>query len=326
MSERLRWAIIGAGSIAGAFARGLAKSETGVLTAVGSRTFDKAAAFCAEHGGTAYGSYDDAVRAEDVDAVYIALPHTGHEEWTIRCAEAGKHVLCEKPFTLDLASAERAISAVKKAGVFFAEAFMYRMHPQTMAVKEMAESGVIGEVKHINAEFSFHAGEDWDNFRAVRTEGGGGLMDVGTYCVAAIRHYYGMEPERCEFAFVPAGDGYDGSGAGLLVFAGGKTATFSSGVHLNNQNRVRIYGSEGHVEIESPWFCKGQVWVRRNGEDEVAHGPWEVADLYANEADTCARFLESKEVPMMTVEDTLANMRVLDALRASGGLSFEVEA
>jgi predicted dehydrogenase len=148
-------------------------------------------------------------------------------------------------------------------------------------------------------------------------------MDVGTYCVSAIRFYYGMEPVRCEFGYRPAGDGYDGSGAGLLVFPEGETATFSSGVHVNQQNKVRIYGTDGHIEIESPWFCSGRVWVRRNGEDEVIHGPWEVSDLYANEADTCARYLNEGEVPMMTIQDSLDNMRVLDALRASGGLSFD---
>lgn len=323
MAERLRWAIIGAGSIAKAFARGLAKSQTGVLTAVGSRSLEKAKGFCEEFGGTPFGSYEEAVTSGEVDAVYIALPHSGHEEWTIRSARAGKHVLCEKPFTLDLASAERAIAAVKEAGVFFAEAFMYRMHPQTVAVAEMVRSGVIGEVRQIHAEFSFHAGQDWENFRVERREGGGGLMDVGTYCVSAIRLYYGEEPVECKYAYCPAGDGYDGSGAGLFIFSGGRTATFSCGVHLNNQNRVRIYGTEGHIEIESPWFCKGKVWVRRNGEEEVAHGPWEVEDLYANEADVCFAHLAEREVPMMTVADTLANMKVLDALRASGGLSFE---
>lgn len=323
MAEKLRWAIIGAGSIAKAFAKGLQASETGVLTAVGSRSLDKATGFTEEFGGKPYGSYQEAVSADDVDAVYIALPHTGHEEWTIKTAEAGKHVLCEKPFTLDLASAERALQAVEKAGVFFAEAFMYRMHPQTRKVKELVESGVIGEVKHIHAEFSFHASEEWDNFRAVRTEGGGGLMDVGTYCVSAIRLYYGEDPQRCEFAFSPAGDGYDGSGAGLLVFSGGRTATFSSGVHLNNKNDVRIYGTKGHIEIESPWFCKGKVFVRVNGEDEVVHGPFEVADLYANEADRVYQFLDQKQMPDMSISDTLENMRTLDALRASGGLSFE---
>lgn len=325
MAERMRWAIIGAGNIAKAFAKGVKASKTGELVTVGSRSLEKAEAFCQEFGGRAFGSYAEAVEDAEVDAVYIALPHSGHEEWTIKCAQAGKHVLCEKPFTLDLPSAERAIAAVKEAGVFFAEAFMYRFHPQTKAVKKIVAEGVIGEVRQINAEFSFNAGTDWENFRTQRAEGGGGLMDVGTYCTSAIRLYYGEEPVRCEFAFVPAGDGYDGSSAGLLVFEGGRTATFSSGVHLNNQNRVRIYGTKGHIEIESPWFCKGRVWVRVNGEDEVEHGPWEVDDLYATEADEVAAYLEAKEIPMMSIADTLGNMRTLDMLRKSGGLSWEVE-
>ena len=323
MDEKLRWAIIGAGSIARSFAKGLSLSQTGVLVAVGSRDKSKADAFCSEFGGVGYGSYEEAVTSEDVDAVYIALPHSGHAEWTMRCAQAGKHVLCEKPFTLDFASAYRAIEEVRKADVFFAEAFMYRFHPQTQFWKRLVAEGALGKISHVHAEFSFQVDEGWNNFRAVRSEGGGGLMDVGTYCVSGIRYVFGEEPIRCEYAHQPMGDGYDGTGAGLLVFEGGRTGTFSCGVHLKNRNRLVIYGSKGHIEVESPWICDGRTWVRMNGEDEVVHEKFETAHLYACEADTVFEFLAEREIPMMSIEDTLNNMKVLDALRQSSGLKFD---
>lgn len=322
--ESLNWGILATGGIAKAFAKGVSLSKTGKLVAVGSRSRQSADEFAKSYGGTAYGSYEEVLQDPAVEAVYIALPHSMHEEWTIRCAEAGKGVLCEKPFTLDAESARRALHAVKSNDVFFAEAFMYRMHPQTVWLKEFLSGGELGEIGHVHSEFSFHVGEDWQNFRMERKEGGGGLMDVGTYSISMIRLAMGAEPIRCEFAYKPGGDGYDATGAGLLAFPGGRTATFSTGVHLENENHVRIYGSQGWLEIDSPWFCRGNVTVHIKGsEAPVTYGPWTVEDLYANEADVCAKHWSDKQVPMMTPDDSLNNMIVLDKLRASAGLSFQ---
>jgi len=321
--DKVRWGILATGGIAGAFARGLKKSKTGTLVAVGSRTQEKADAFCAEHGGKGYATYQGVADDPDVDAVYIASPHHLHVADTIMCAKAGKHILCEKPFTLDAAEAELALAAVKENDVYFCEAFMYRFHPQTQEVLKLVKSGAVGKVGHIRAEFSFQAGRDWQNFRTSRVVGGGGTMDVGCYCVSYCRAVAGAEPSRVEYSFVPAGDGYDAWGAGLLHFPGDITASIATGVHLQMENQVVIYGDEGKIVVESPWFCSAQVRLYKRGEDEPqVLGPWTVDDLYANEADGVAADIAQRYSNAMTPDDTLGNMRTLDAMRKSGGLVF----
>ncbi|MEI8283185.1 MAG: Gfo/Idh/MocA family oxidoreductase, partial [Armatimonadota bacterium] len=180
MSNQLRWGILATGSIANQFAEGLAACNSGKLVAVGSRTIERATEFCAKHGGTPFGSYAEVYNHPDVDVVYIATPHHTHMDDTIAVAKAGKGILCEKPFTLNAIESERALKAVKEANVFFMEAFMYRCTKQSAKIREWISSGLIGDVKMVNAEFAFQAGEDWTNFRNDPDLGGGGLMDVGT--------------------------------------------------------------------------------------------------------------------------------------------------
>src|SRR5476649_2381220 len=181
MADKLNWGILATGGIARQFAGGLKASKTGTLTAVGSRTIESAQKFTDQFGGKPYGSYAEVLEDPSVDAVYIALPHHMHYDWTIKCAEAGKAILCEKPFTLNALEATRALNEVRKHKVFFMEAFMYRCHPQILKLRELLAEKVIGDVKAVNSEFAFAAGKGWENFRTDGTLGGGGLMDVGTY-------------------------------------------------------------------------------------------------------------------------------------------------
>lgn len=320
--SRIHWGILGLGGIAGRFAKGLQASRTGFLARSAARDPERAAHFAAEYGGEPSASYQDLLDDPAVQAVYIALPHHLHEEWTIRAAEAGKHILCEKPFTLDFPSAQRAIAAVHTARVFFAEAFMYRFHPQTLTVHQMVRQGVIGELQHVAAEFGFRAGEDWKNFRTQRAYGGGGLMDVGTYCVSIIRLMMGAEPTECHYRFRPTGDGYDGLGVGTLTFPGDRLATIGTGIHLIFRNQVTLHGTEGRIEIDQPWFCNGDVRLIRGSETELI--PYESGDLYAYEIDALAESVAAGciENPAMNHADSLGQAATLDALRASAGLSW----
>ncbi len=321
--DKVRWGILATGGIAGAFARGLKKSKTGTLVAVGSRTQEKADAFCAEHGGRGHATYQGVADDPEVDAVYIASPHHMHMEDTIMCARAGKHILCEKPFTLNTEETDRALAAVRENDVYFCEAFMYRFHPQTQAVLKMVRDGAVGKVCHVRAEFSFQASKDWDNFRTSREVGGGGIMDVGCYTASYSRAIAGSEPRRVEYAFAPAGDGYDAWGTGLLEFPDGVTASIASGVHLQMENQVVVYGDEGRLVVESPWFCRGHVKLFKRGVDEPeVYGPWDVDDLYANEADGVAADIEVRQSRAMSWDDTRGNMKTLDMIRASSGLVF----
>ena len=315
------------GSIAHQFAAGLPTSKTGTLQAVGSRTLESAAKFTDKHGGKPCASYDEVLADPDVDAVYIATPHHLHAEWTIKAAQAGKAILCEKPFTLNALEAERALAAVKEAGVFFMEAFMYRVHPQTLKVKELVRSGAIGRPLVVNAEFGFAAGRDWANFRADGALGGGGLMDVGTYCTSFAQLVAGEEATEANYVAEVTEKGYDAFGTGSLKFPSNLTAAFATGVHANLTNDARVYGESGSIHIPSPWKCSGgRVVVKRNGkEDETFEFPTTNDELYGIEADAVAQSLETGECPHMTIAETLSNMRTLDKLRASAGIVFAAE-
>ncbi len=318
--DKLNWGILGTGAIAKKFAEGMRACDNGNLVAVGSRSIDTAKAFTDEHGGKPHGSYEDVLGDPNMQAVYIALPHHMHAEYTIKCARAGKHILCEKPFTLNAKDAVRAIAAVREAGVFFMEAWMYRSHPQTLKVMELIEDGAIGEPRVVHAEFGYASSRDWQHFKVDARVGGGGLMDVGSYPVSFSRLVAGVEPTVCEYtcAFVR---GYDGHGVGILEFPGELRASFGTAVHVNLANTATVFGDTGRIHLPSPWFCGGPILLN---DKEV---PFEtVPDLWGNQAGIVAKYLDEKQSPMMTWDDTLGNMRTLDALRASAGLVFGEEA
>lgn len=328
--NRVRWGILATGSISHQFAGGLKVSKTGELVAAASRSIDSATAFCNKFGGRPVEGYQAVIEAEDIDAVYIGLPHHMHSEWTIRAARAGKAILCEKPFTLTHAEAEATLKIVKECGVFFMEAFMYRCHPQTRLVKDLVKKGEIGEVGMIQAEFGFHAPREWANFRTDSSKGGGALMDVGCYPVSLARTIFDAEPVRAEYGALLGSKGYDESGAGMLEFPGGRFLHFATAVHLGLGNMATIYGSNGKIVIEGPWKVEPgrKVYVYRAGtpEPEV----FDLSDtndaLYGYEADAVAEYLSAKECPYMTMADTLGNMDTLDKLRHSAGYYFEGEA
>jgi predicted dehydrogenase len=327
MADKLNWGILATGGIARQFAGGVNTSKTGTLTAVGSRTLESAQKFTDQFGGKPYGSYEEVLADPEVEAIYIALPHHMHYDWTIKCAEAGKAILCEKPFTLNALEAERALAVVREKNVFFMEAFMYRCHPQTLKLQELLAQNVIGEVKMVNSEFGFNAGKSWENFRTDGALGGGGLMDVGTYCVSLTRLVAGTEPESANYSAYIGPKGYDEFGSGSLKFPGEFTASFGTGVHVDLKNGAWIYGSEGKIHVENPWKVNnGSLIVYKNGQEPES---WQLNstndELYAYEADAVAAFIESKECPYMTLDDTLNNMRALDMLRASAGLVFAAE-
>jgi predicted dehydrogenase len=328
MAKSLKWGILATGGIARQFAGGLKVSKTGELVAVGSRTLESAQAFTEKFGGQPFGSYDEVLQNPEVEAVYIALPHHLHYDWTIRTAEAGKAILCEKPFTLNALEAQRALNEVQKHHVFFMEAFMYRCAPQTLKARELVREGAIGELRAINAEFSFGAGKDWNNFRTEGALGGGGLMDVGAYPISFARFLTGEEPEAGHYLPKLSEKGYDEWGSGCLRFPSGVTCHFAAGIHCTMRNHALIYGSDGWIEIENPWkvYTGSKMFLHRNGQDvEVFEMGMTNDELYAAEADAVAEFIGDKECPYMSVQDTLGQMRTLDMLRASAGMKFAAE-
>lgn len=337
----LRWGIIGTGAIARAFASALARSKTGTLHAVGSRTADRAAAFAGEFGAArSFGGYDDLLADGDVDAVYISTPHPMHPEWAIRAAEAGKSVLCEKPLALNHPQAMTVVEAARRNGVFLMEAFMYRCHPQTARLVELVRDGAVGEVRVIQATFSFRADVPPGHRLANPHLGGGGILDVGCYCVSMSRLIAGAaagkpfaEPVDVLGCGHLGATGVDDWAAATLRFPGDMLGQLSTGVRLSQENVVRIFGSEGWILVPNPWIPAregGAVRIvlrrydRSDAEEiEIATEKW----LYEIEADVVAEHRANGQAPppCMSWADTLGNMQTLDRWRAQIGLAYPGE-
>lgn len=343
MAAKLKWGILGTGGIAKRLAGALAPSTTGELIAVGSRTVEAASQFAAEFKvPRAYGSYAALVADPEVQAVYISLPNHLHAEWTIRCARAGKHILCEKPFTSNYPEAMAVIEEVRRCGVFQLEAFMYRCHPQTARIVELVKSKVIGEVRLIHANFSFNFGEQPDNIRSKCSTSGGGIMDVGCYTMSFVRLIAGAAlglegpAEPLDVKGVghlnPQG-GVDTWALANLKFAGDILASLTCGMQVGVPLPSVIFGSRGRIVIHNPWFpgetpdaAKLEVHVDGQKEPQILSVPGD-RGLYTIEVDLVAKQLADKQAPTpaMTWADSLGNMKALDAWRKSIGLVFDCE-
>jgi len=340
MNKRLAWGILGAGRIAGVFARGVAVSRTGKAVAIGSRARATAEKFGGEFGvKRCHGSYEALLADPEVEAVYIALPHPMHAEWAIKSAEAGKHILCEKPLTMNHAEAMAVIEAARRHDVFLMEAFMYRCHPQTKKLVELVRQGEIGEVRAIQATFSFYFGWNPKSRVFANKLGGGGILDVGCYCVSMSRLVAGaamgkdfVEPTEVKGAGHVGKTGVDEWAVASLKFPGDIVAQVTAGVRVAQENVVRVFGSEGWIEIPSPWLCaplKGapHLMIHYPGKKCRAIRLQVSRNLYAIEADTVADHLKQRQAssPAMTWDDTLGNMKTLDAWRESLGVVYECE-
>ena len=192
-----RFGILGCGGIAGVFAEAVrSESKAAQIAAAASRDRQKAQAWAAERGISKACTYEELLEDPEIDAVYIALPNSLHAEWIARCAEAGKHILCEKPLTRTAAEAEEAVRKAEEAGVVLIEAFIYRFHPQTARIRELLDEGAIGPLRHVEAAFSYALDEEGraQNIRTSAELAGGALMDVGCYCISFARFAFGAEP------------------------------------------------------------------------------------------------------------------------------------
>src|SRR2546428_13775935 len=197
MSDRLRWGILGTGNIARQFAAGMKSAPRSEIVAVGSRSGESANEFARAHAtATAHASYQQLLDDQNVEAIYNSLPNSLHHEWTIKALRAGKHVLCEKPFARDEAETQEIFDAARHAGKIVTEAFMYRSNPLTLAVKKAVESGIIGQLLLIRTSFCYRTNKIAGNIRFDRALAGGGLMDIGCYCVNFSRYFASEEPTR----------------------------------------------------------------------------------------------------------------------------------
>jgi len=330
--KKLRWGILGSGRIAHRLATTLRPSTTGVLVAIGSRTPAGARKFAEEFGVPhAHGSYDELLANPEVDVVYIATPHPGHAAWAIRCAEAGKHILCEKPLTMNARDTAAVIAAAQARDVFLLEAFMYRCHPLTALWSKLIRDGAIGELKAIQASLSFHRECPPEHRLLNPALGGGGILDVGGYPASLARLAAGAaiglpfaEPLHLSASAHIGPTGVDEYASAILQFPGDILADVSCGVQLERDRTARFFGTAGHLEVADPFFCTGDVLLYKSGEKkpQVFKNPAPDADLYSFEVDAVAQHLAARQAtsPAMTWDDSLGQARTLDRWLAAVGV------
>lgn len=338
----IRWGIIGPGRIAQTFADGVAHSRSGKLVAIASRNPDKPGLGDGFPGARIVSGYEALLADKDIDAVYIATPHTGHAEWAIKAIRAGKHVLVEKPIALSAYDAEAIYYEAKKAGVFVGEAFMYRVHPQTAKLIELVKSGAIGELRIIRSSFGFNMGTVKAEHRLFANDmAGGGILDVGGYPVSMARLIAGaasgkpfLDPDKVSGVGHLGQTGVDEWASAVLKFPNDIIAEVSCSIMANQDNTLRIIGSEGRIEVTDFWFASGhkggvgKIELFKGGETqtiEVKEERW----LYSFEVDAAGDAIRagSQEFayPGIGWADSVGNLRVLDQWRASIGLEYEVE-
>ena len=318
MSNKLRWGVLGTGGIAKKFAGDLKATDLGELEATGSRSQLTADVFASEFGGKGVESYEALVSDPEVDAVYNSLPNGLHAEWSIKAMEAGKHVLCEKPMARNISEVEEMFRVSERTGQVLVEAFMYRSHPAIQKLIDMVRGGALGQVKLIRSNFSFTREVMDSDARYQVDHAGGGLMDVGCYCVNLARAVMGSEPTNTAcFAHIHE-KGVDDYAAGVLRFGDKTLMTFTCGMTVMNDWTTYISGDDGEIEINAPWFCDGSFKLTKGESTEIIEAKTE-KPMYALEAEAFAAAVAGGK-PWITKEDTLGNMRVLDQLRKQSGV------
>jgi len=286
------------------------------IVAVGSRDDARAEAYAREHGlERGHGSYEALLADDEVDGVYISLPNRLHHEWTLAALDAGKHVLCEKPYSRRPTEVEEAYDRAESTGRVLMEAFMYRHHPQTAAVKALVDDGAVGRVRLVKAAFRFVL-PTLDDIRASTELDGGSLMDVGCYCVSGSRLLAG-EPEHVRGEQVVGPSGIDMSFHGTMRFPGDVVAQFDCSFALPEYQRLEVEGEEGGLVVESPWRTDwpGDVLLRRGAEVERIEMPG--GDAYRFELENFADAAEGKAPQLLGREDALGQARTIDALYRS---------
>jgi predicted dehydrogenase len=304
---------------------GMRKAARCEVTAIASRDLEVARTAADRLGiPRAYGSYEALLADPEVDAVYIPLPNHLHADWTIAAARAGKHVLCEKPLAMTAAEAERMVEACDSAGVHLMEAFMYRLHPSWVAVRDLVASGRIGRLVAVQSWFSYF-NDDPANIRNIRAVGGGALYDIGCYNVNLSRLLFAGEPTHVAAAITrDARSGVDTVTSAILEFDEG-VATFTCSIRSEDDQHVDIYGTEGRISIEIPFNIPPdrptRVFVTAGGDPPVAPATetltFETADPYTVETERfAATILDGVPLPFPP-EDAIANLRVIERIFAA---------
>ncbi|NNF00960.1 MAG: Gfo/Idh/MocA family oxidoreductase [Pyrinomonadaceae bacterium] len=318
----MSWGILGTAKIAlSKVIPAMMAGEFSRVTAISSR--DSAKAQTAAEGLNIekfYGSYEDLLNDREIDAVYIPLPNHLHFKWTKKAVEAGKHVLCEKPVAMNAAEVRELIGIRDKAGLLIQEAFMVRTHPTWLSVKQLVDSGRIGELKSITGFFSYF-NDDQGNIRNNLEKGGGALLDIGCYCINLSRFMFEGEPDRVSAMIRKDPDmGVDVHTSAMLDFAS-RQATFTVSTLLVPYQRMQFFGTSGRIEVQIPFNIPVDsptcIFIDDGSElygEHIESIEFESSDQYTIQGDLFSQSILGGFDPAITLEDSFGNMAVIDAV------------
>jgi predicted dehydrogenase len=325
--RKVRWGVLGAARIAvNRVIPGMQAGKLAEITAIASRNAAQAEAAAAQLGiPKAYRSYEDLLADPEIEAVYIPLPNHMHVPWSIRAAEAGKHVLCEKPIALTAAEALELIAVRDRTGVVMGEAFMVAVHPQWLRIAELVRGGRIGKLRSAVGTFSYFKLEP-ENIRNIREYGGGALYDIGCYPIKTSRMVFGEEPVRVSAAIVrdPALGDIDMLTSAILEYPSGHCILTSS-TQIAGQQSMRFFGTLGRIEPEIP-FNATPGGISRiaidDGRDLYGGGrtveEFTACDQYTLQGDAFSLAIREGGPPPVPLEDAVCNMAVIDAIFRAG--------
>jgi predicted dehydrogenase len=345
--KMINWGIIGLGQIARVFCNGLRFSKTGRASAVASRDEQRARIFAEQFAiPTVHRSYEALLADDSVHAVYIATIHPTHLQWVTKAAEAGKHILVEKPMGMNHRQVATMVSAAKTHDVFLMEAFMYRCHPQMQRLAELIQDKAIGDVRLIRATFGFRAAFDPASRVFNRDLAGGGIMDVGCYpasaapCVAgAVSGRPFADPVEVKASGLLGETGVDYQASAVLKFADGILAQLSTSITCNLPSELHVFGTDGVITVPDPWlpstpcrtaakalplktkFPPSELHFYKRDNRKVIRVDVD-RDLYTYEADAVAEHLGARQAPAMSWSDSEGNARLLDEWRSQVGLRY----
>ena len=326
MGDVFRWGILGPGGIAKKFATGLRALDDAQLVAVGSRSRDRANAFAdAFDVPHRHASYEALARDSEVDAIYVATPHPFHKEHSILCLEAGKPVLCEKPFAINQHETREMIEVAQREGVFLMEAMWTRFLPLTQQVKAWVTEGAIGEVRMLYADFGFRANINPKGRLFDLALGGGGLLDIGIYPISYAAMIFDSQPATISSQARIGATGVDEQAAMIFGYDGGQLALISCGVRIKTPHEAKILGTDGMISIAQFWNARTAT-LSAGGVEEVVTLECAGNGYECEAAEVAQCVLAGKlESDLMSHSDTLATMQTLDAVRDQWGLKYPME-
>jgi xylose dehydrogenase (NAD/NADP) len=321
--KKIKWGILGCAGIADQhMISAIQQEDASEVLAIASRNVEKSRLFAKKHGiPRSYGSYEELLSDKDVEAIYIPLPNHLHREWVVKAANAGKHVLCEKPLALNASEAIEMAEASRKANVTLAEAFMYRHHPRYDRAKEIIRSGQIGDIRGLVGLFTFDLSHRTDDIRFRSDMGGGSIYDDGCYPISASRMLLGDEPEAVTVhsMFSSRHDYVDMMNTALLEYPKGIGAMLQFGMWCDGRNEITVLGSKGSLTIPNAFYydppAETSIIIHVQGERteerfaNINHYLYQVKDFNSSVLGICNLSYQSN--------DFIANMKVIDAMRES---------